>query len=176
MPYVRPELANPIPKAEEDALLSEYVRYHTELATSDRSKLNQKLPNDTFSDVLNNVGELLLAESGKLAKEPGPCRTFLECNPVPAGMAPLLPDSVRAFCLLLNALKQWVNKEQIAMDGYLFGRNVCFRQTCVPLAGCLRNRCAIRFGSRHRIVTGQEEGGRIRSISGVVIRVAMLAS
>jgi len=35
-------------------------------------------------------------------------------------MAPLLPNSVRAFCLLLNALKQWVNKEQIAMDGYLF--------------------------------------------------------
>jgi hypothetical protein len=133
MPYARPELANPIPKAEKDVLLSEYLKYYEELATSDRSKLNQKLPNATFSDVLDKIGKLLVAESARLAKEPGPCRLFLEHNPVPAGLATFLPDSVRAFCLLLNALKQWANKEQIAMDGYLFGRNA--RQLFRSIAG-----------------------------------------
>jgi len=81
-----------------------------------------------FADLLDKVGDLIIAESARLANEPGPVRTFLGENPAPAGMAPLLPDSVRAFCLVLNALKQWVNKEQIAMDGYLFGRNA--RQLC----------------------------------------------
>ena len=48
-------------------------------------------------------------------------RDFLADNPLPDGMAPLLPDSFRAFCLALNSLKQWVAKEQAATDRYLLG-------------------------------------------------------
>jgi hypothetical protein len=128
MSYVRPELDVPIPRTRKTALLSEYVRYYGALASSDRSMLNRKLPNEAFADLLDNVGDLITAESARLAKEPGAVRAFLEDNPIPSGIALFLPDSVRAFCLVLNALKQWVNREQIAMDGYVFGRNA--RELC----------------------------------------------
>lgn len=36
-------------------------------------------------------------------------------------MAALLPGEFRAFCLALNAVKQWVAKEQAATDRYLLG-------------------------------------------------------
>jgi hypothetical protein len=128
MPYERPELATSITKAQKTALLSEYVDYYAELAASDQSSLRRKVPNVEFADLLDKIGILIISESARLAEEIGPVRTFLQENPLPAGMAPLLPESVRAFCLALNALKQWANKEQIAMDGYLLGRNA--RQQC----------------------------------------------
>jgi hypothetical protein len=43
-------------------------------------------------------------------------------------MVKLLPENVRAFCLALNALKQWIAKEQIAMDGFILGGNA--RKLC----------------------------------------------
>ncbi len=128
MSYVRPELDVPIPAAQKTELLSEYVRHYAALARADQSTLRRKVANQKFADLLDKIGDLIIAESARLAKEPGPVRTFLEENPVPAGMAPFLTDSVRAFCLALNALKQWVNKEQIAMDGYLLGKNA--RRLC----------------------------------------------
>ena len=57
--------------------------------------------------------------------------------PIPSRrLPPLLPDSFRVFCLILNALKQWVVAEQSAADRYLLGdkaRELCREatDTCV---------------------------------------------
>ena len=48
-------------------------------------------------------------------------RDFLVANPVPDCLTGHLSDEFRAFCLLLNALKQWVNAEQAATDRFLLG-------------------------------------------------------
>ena len=58
-----------------------------------------------------------------LAFQPGPVREFLELNSLPPSLGSLLPPDFRAFCLVLNALKQWVSAEQHATDRYLLGGN-----------------------------------------------------
>jgi hypothetical protein len=128
MSYKRPRIDAPLPPEEKTKLLSEYFRHYTALASSDLSALSRKLPNETFAGILDKIGSFLLSESGTLAETPGAVRGFLEDNPVPPSMARLLPDRVRAFCLALNALKQWVAAEQVAMDGYILGRKA--RQLC----------------------------------------------
>lgn len=67
-----------------------------------------------------------------MAASTGAVREFLDANPLSPTMSPLLPDEFRTFCLVLNALKQWVAAEQSATDRYLLGgvaRQVCREAT-----------------------------------------------
>jgi hypothetical protein len=128
MPYVRPANNRPLSKQEKLRLLTEYAAHYRDAVLNDASALNRKIPREAFTDLLDRVGMLLVDESTRLATAPGPVREFLDANPLPEGMAPLLPDSFRAFCLALNSLKQWVAKEQAATDRYLLGglsRELC---------------------------------------------------
>ncbi len=69
------------------------------------------------------IGSVLLKQTNHLAVKPGPVRDFLELNSLPLSLGSLLPPDFRAFCLGLNALKQWVSAEQHATDRYLLGGN-----------------------------------------------------
>jgi hypothetical protein len=108
--------------------LKEYSTDYEALAKVDPSVLNRKVPREAFSELINEIGGLLTEKSTALSKSPGPVRAFLDSNPVPGKIAAFLPDSHRAFCLGLNAIKQWVVAEQAAMDRYLLGaqaRDLC---------------------------------------------------
>ena len=90
--------------------------------------LNRKIPREAFADVVDRLGDMLLAESAKLVQEAGPVQDFLIANPLPPAMAARLPVDFRVFCLALNALKQWVVAEQGATDRYMLGgsaRDLC---------------------------------------------------
>jgi len=123
MAYERPTNKSPLSRAEKLALLKDYVQHYRQLAATDATVLNRKIPREAFSDLLGRCGELLLAESAKLAAAEGPLRAFLDANPLPPTMAERLPVDFRVFCLALNSLKQWVVAEQGAADRYLLGGN-----------------------------------------------------
>lgn len=132
MSYKRPTNANPLTKADKVQLLREYSQYYRQLVNTDQSAMNRKLPREAFAKLLDLIGQLLIDESKKMASSSGDVREFLDANPLPPTMAPLLPDEFRAFCLALNALKQWVTAEQSATDRYLLGgvaRQVCREAT-----------------------------------------------
>jgi hypothetical protein len=101
---------------------------------------------EAFSELIGKVGAVLTETSDALAVSPGLVREFLDANPVPGKMAAFLPDSHRAFCLGLNALKQWVVAEQAAMDRYLLGAQA-------------RDLCREAFD--HCLVTGEEFSGDV---------------
>lgn len=128
MTYKRPTNRLPLLKADKLNLLKDYIEHYRQLATTDKTALNRKVPREAFNDLLDRVGGLLLAESAKLAESVGPIRTFLDSNPLPQSMAERLPDDFRIFCLALNSLKQWVAAEQSATDRFLLGgvaRELC---------------------------------------------------
>jgi hypothetical protein len=136
MAYVRPINLVPLSKEQNLNLLSEYFEHYRGLIASDKTALNRKVSRSDFSDLLDRIGEVLLAESAKLAETEGPIQTFLEENPLPSSMEKSLPASFRVFCLALNALKQWVSAEQAATDRYLLGgtaRELCRKasKTCL---------------------------------------------
>jgi molybdopterin-binding aldehyde dehydrogenase-like protein len=103
-------------EAEEDRLAQGYAAYYRDAVAADDTALNRKIPRDAFIGLLDRIGSLLIDESAQLATPAGPVRDFLAGNPLPIDMAPLLPDSFRAFCLALNSLKQWVANGSIAVD------------------------------------------------------------
>jgi hypothetical protein len=121
MTYVRPEAASKLTKQERQRLLRDYYQDYRAWAERDPSVLNRKLPRDACTSLLDAVGELILREAGSLALRPGPLRQFLDANPLPPSLQGRLPDEFRAFCLALNALKQWVAAEQLATDRFLLG-------------------------------------------------------
>lgn len=128
MAYARSENQKPLSKPEKVSLMRDYIDHYRRLAQVDPAVLNVKVPRDAFEGLLDRVGELLVEESRRLASTPGAVSAFLAENPLPAGMSGLLPDDFRAFCLVLNSLKQWLAKEQLATDRYLLGgvsRTVC---------------------------------------------------
>jgi hypothetical protein len=138
MSYQRPQNDRPLSKAEKLQLLKANALHYQMLASTDPSALNRKLPRDALSELLSRIGEIVVDESRTLAApaSPGLIRDFLDANPLPHTMAPLLSDSFRVFCLMLNALKQWVVAEQSAADRYLLGgkaRQLCREavETCV---------------------------------------------
>jgi hypothetical protein len=136
MSYQRPTNPNPLSKPEKVELLRNYLGFYQKLAASDQSALNRKVPRDVFAALLDRIGKLLIDESKQMATSPGPVREFLHANPLPPIMTSLLPVEFRTFCLVLNALKQWVGAEQSATDRYLLGgvaRQVCREAT----ADCL---------------------------------------
>jgi hypothetical protein len=136
MGYQRPQNDRPLSKAEKLNLLKANTLYYQTLANTDPSALNRKIPREAFGELLERVGEIVLDESRTLAATPGMIRDFLDANPPPPTIAPLLPDYFRVFCLMLNSLKQWVAAEQSATDRYLLGgkaRQLCreAEDTCV---------------------------------------------
>jgi hypothetical protein len=80
---------------------------------------------------------LLYQKASTLASHPSLLREFLEENPLPRSLRGRLPDDFRAFCLALNALKQWVSAEQLATDRYLLG--ALARPECLAAA----DRCLV---------------------------------
>ncbi len=119
--YVRPKSSQSFSKNEKLELVEQYFLHYAQMASSDASLLNQKLPREVFEDVLDQIGGLLLKETARLASEPGPLKDFLKLNSLPLKFDGLLPLEFRAFCLGLNALKQWVSAEQQATDRYILG-------------------------------------------------------
>lgn len=129
MAYERPKNELPLlsPEAKSD-LLKQYFEHYQALYEQNPNALNTKLPRGEFNDLLNQLGEMLLANSRRLASIEGPVRTFLDDNPLPKPIAQRIPPKFRVFCLALNAIKQWVAAEQSATDRYLLGgtsRKLC---------------------------------------------------
>jgi hypothetical protein len=137
MQYQRPQPAARLNKRERQALLEAYYQECSQLAEKELDALNRKLPRETFATTLDTIGALLLREAATLVSGPGPVREFLDSNPLPASLQGRLPDEFRAFCLLLNAVKQWVASEQAATDRYLLGGEA--RKECRAAASC----CAV---------------------------------
>ena len=128
MSYTRPVNPNPVTPDEKPQLISDYVSYYEKIALfaterGDYSKFNEKLPRIAAETLLSDVGALLNQAALEAAKT-GPVKDFLDRNPLPDSMKSHLPDEFRAFCLLLNALKQWVSAESLATDRYLLGGTV----------------------------------------------------
>ena len=139
MQYRRPQPTSRLSKHDRQELLGAYYRDYRHLAEQQLDTLNRKLPREAFARILDHVGALLLREAAALASQAGPVREFLDNNPLPAPLQGRLPDEFRAFCLALNALKQWVSAEQAAADRYLLG-------------GTARAEC--RAAATHCLVTG----------------------
>jgi hypothetical protein len=132
MGYRRPKSRAKLTKAEKVELLSRYFNHYRRLAKNAPASLNVKVPREAYDDLLDQIGGLLLTRATKAADEPGPVRDFLDANRLPASLKERLPDDFRAFCLALNALKQWVSAEQAATDRYLLGGTA--RQVCRQVA------------------------------------------
>ncbi|MGH9605555.1 MAG: hypothetical protein ACRD3N_07630 [Terracidiphilus sp.] len=129
MAYKRPTNEQKLSKPKKLDLLKDYAEhYRQQIEEKSRTVLNQKVDRKGFADLLDRMGEMLLRESEKLAKDAGPIRDFLNKNPLPRSMNEMLPDDFRVFCLALNSLKQWVAAEQAATDRYLLGGNA--RELC----------------------------------------------
>lgn len=123
MPYSRPRSAVKLSKDERAELLRAYVAHYCELAQTSPALLNQKIARGAFAPLLDRIGQLLLEEAQRAAVEAGPVRDFLDANPLPGKWSELLPDEFRAFCLAVNALKQWTVAESAATDRYILGGN-----------------------------------------------------
>ncbi len=137
MAYIRPRPNRTLSKEEKIELLKEYFDYYKDEIRRDTGALNQKIPREALCPLLELIGAMLLEEAKRLAEEDGPVKEFLESNPLPVRMDELLPKDFRAFCLILNALKQWVAAEQSATDRYLLGGTA--RKTCRSIT----DRCLI---------------------------------
>jgi len=121
MAYRRPRPTSKLAKQERLHVLRDYYHEYRQLAEQDQSVLNRKVSRTAFAALLDEVGDLLLRRAAALASQPSPLREFLDENPLPPSLRGRLPDEFRAFCLALNALKQWVSAEQLATDRYLLG-------------------------------------------------------
>jgi hypothetical protein len=129
-----------------DSLLKKYGDFYRELAAGSPGELNKKLPRSALANSLDRIGALIIEESSRLATSNAEVRQFLDENKLPDMMSTLLPDDFRAFCLLLNGLKQWLSAEQAATDRYLLG-------------GTARGRCREMVSSC--VVTGTPLAGEI---------------
>jgi hypothetical protein len=147
MPYERRTPRHRLDKTQKVEIVAALVEHYRDIYPDEPDALNRKLPKSAFADLLDEVGELLVERSRSMATEPGPVRDFLVANPLPTQIEGLLPMDYRAFCLALNALKQWVSAEQLATDRFLLGGTA--RKTC-------------REAAKACIVTGESlEGGRM---------------
>jgi hypothetical protein len=130
--YVRPAPNSKLNAQEKTQLLTEHFEHCTALASRNPAALNAKIPREAFDKLLQKVGRLLLTEASRLANSDGPVRDFLQEHPLPDSLNNRLPPDFRAFCLAINALKQWVSAEQAATDRYLLGGTA--RARCRDLA------------------------------------------
>lgn len=144
MEYTRPKsnvLLSPIEKRK---LVQEYLKFYEEQSLIDVSRLNGKIPRHVFEESLDQIGGMLLEKSRQLSTENVAIKKFLDETPLPPSLDLLLPTDFRVFCLLLNALKQWLSAEQAATDRYLLG-------------GTARD--MLRSIVTHCIITGEEIDG-----------------
>lgn len=146
MNYKRPVNENPLTAEEREQLLRDFLSHYLEIAEDAKlndnfEKLNRKLPRDAAANLLDKIGTLLLEEAALLSEKEGSLKSFLDDNPMPNILDQHLPRKYRAFCLLLNSLKQWLSAEQAATDRYLLG-------------GVARQR--IRDAAKVCIVTGKQ--------------------
>lgn len=153
MPYKRPISGSPLSKTGKLDLLRGYIEHYRQLAADDPSVLNRKVPREAFGDLMDRLGELLLAESARLAESEGPVRDFLQANPLPESLGDRLPAEFRVFCLVLNSIKQWVAAEQAATDCYVLGANarkLCRKaaDTCVVTGHPLGDGCELHHPIR----------------------------
>jgi hypothetical protein len=137
MAYERPRNKSRLLKNQKDDLLKQYFEDYRALYEKDSSALNLKIPRGVFDDLLNELGEILLGESKRLANIEGAVGTFLDNNPLPKAIDQYLSRDFRVFCLALNAMKQWVAAEQSATDRYLLGGDA--RKLCRKVA----DRCLV---------------------------------
>lgn len=136
MKYQRPKSKIQLDSSHKQIMLKQYFAHYQDVAKSDPEALNIKIPRDIFNPLLDQIGVLLLSYATSAIANNSDIRSFLDKNPPPSALGDLLPDDFRAFCLALNALKQWVSAEQAATDRYLLGgtaRNACRQAatTCV---------------------------------------------
>ena len=102
-------------------LLQEYFRFCEEQYKAKPESLNRKVPRAVFEEFLGEIGGRLQLEARRLAEAVGPVGKFLDDTPLPDSLQERLPREFRTFCLILNALKQWIAAEQNATDRYLLG-------------------------------------------------------
>jgi len=121
MRYVRPKNPMPLSPAEKKELLRTYIEFYEEQAKEDISRLNKKIPREVFEETLDQIGSILLQHSAELSENNDDVKKFLKETPLPSPLDEYLPRDFRVFCLLLNALKQWLSAEQAATDRYLLG-------------------------------------------------------
>jgi len=155
MKFKRPTNAAALSKEQKVWLLKDYVAHCRSIAETDSNALNQKVPRDAFRDLLDQVGELLLRESQTNTTSSGKVANFLDSTPLPQSMEKLLPREFRAYCLALNALKQWVAAEQAATDKFLLGgsiRKLCraATETCVVTGDVLDSELELHHPSERR--------------------------
>ena len=139
--YKRPTNPNPLDTDEKAELLSEYFAFYELVAHENPDLLNVKLERAAAADLLDEIGGLLVERAKSSASSQGKVRDFLDTIELPECMRERLPDEFRAFCLILNALKQWVSAESAATDRYLLGGTV--RKQCRKIAD-------------HCLVTGEQ--------------------
>jgi hypothetical protein len=119
---------NKLTTEQKRSLLQEYLSHYEREAAVDQSALKQKVPRDAFSELLDQIGLLLLQESKIISTRSGPVADFLQATPLPPRLEKLLPHEFRVYCLALNALKQWIGAQQAATDEFLLGgtaRDLC---------------------------------------------------
>ncbi|CAH2606123.1 conserved protein of unknown function (plasmid) [Rhodovastum atsumiense] len=136
MAYEFPKNPAPLAPDAKRQMLKEYYTYCRELARQDPEALNRKVPRSALMGTMDRIGTLLIEEAKSLAEQNEEVREFLAQNKPPGMMSHLLPDDFRAFCLLLNGLKQWLAAQQNATDRYLLGgtaRPLCreMSETCL---------------------------------------------
>ncbi|HEX8832114.1 MAG TPA: hypothetical protein VF705_13155 [Longimicrobium sp.] len=181
--YERPQPTARLTAGDREQLLREYYDEYARLSASEPDVLNRKVPREHFGELLGQVGALVQQEAARMAREAGPVRDFLDQNPLPPSLHGKLPDDFRAFCLALNALKQWVAAEQAATDRYLLGgtaRAACraAAERCVVSGDLLqRDRLELHHPVRdgrppipldkdaHASIEGQKKGASGRSPS-----------
>lgn len=121
MPYKRPQSEIKLSAEEKKDLLREYMAFYQTQVQMDIANLNKKIPREVFGTVLDEIGTILWQKSVEMVKEDAAIQRFLKETPLPPELEKLLPDDLRVFCMMLNALKQWVSAEQQATDRYLLG-------------------------------------------------------
>jgi hypothetical protein len=67
MAYERPRNKSRLLKNQKDDLLKQYFEDYRALYEKETSALNLKIPRGVFDDLLNELGEILLGESKRLA-------------------------------------------------------------------------------------------------------------
>lgn len=139
MPYVRPRIVERLEPYAKTRLVQSYFQFYEQAFVEDPDSLNQKIPRETFANLLDEVGCLLVQRSKEMMGE-FTVKNYLVSTPLPPDMDDLLPKEFRVFCLALNALKQWISAEQAATDRFLLG-------------GTGRQRC--RDVATHCLVTGK---------------------
>jgi hypothetical protein len=143
MPYSRPQSSVKLSKDERIELVRAYLDHYRALAETTPEALNRKIPCAAFAPLLDRIGDLILDEARRAAREPGPVRDFLDANALLGRWSELLPDKFRAFSLAVDALKQWTVAESAATDRFILGGNA---------------RSELRAAADRCLVTGEQLG------------------